>query len=67
MEVSNPKTRARIFAVFSPGFSAGAMLGTFIGGELSHPYDRLPWLLGGGVRFFRQWPYALPCLFDGAL
>ena len=67
MEISNPKTRARIFSFFSPGFSVGAMLGTFIGGELSHPYDRLPRLLGGGLEFFRRWPYALPCLVNGAL
>ena len=38
------------------------MLGAFIGGELAHPYGRLPWWLGGTSEFWRRWPYALPCV-----
>jgi hypothetical protein len=53
--------------VFSPSFSVGAMVGSFMGGELSHPYGRLPWWLGGTVELFKEWPYALPCICTGAM
>lgn len=59
-EISNPSNRSRIFAIFSPSFSIGMLIGTFMGGQLAHPYGRLPWWLGGTSEFWRQWPFALP-------
>ncbi|CAD6573943.1 MAG: hypothetical protein TREMPRED_000968 [Tremellales sp. Tagirdzhanova-0007] len=61
-EISSPENRAKVFSIFSPSFSVGIMLGAFIGGELAHPYGRLPWWLGGTSEFWRRWPYALPCV-----
>lgn len=66
-EISTPATRARIFSVFSPSFAVGAMIGSFMGGELSHPYGRLPWWLCGTVELFKDWPYALPCIGTGIM
>ena len=62
-EISNASNRSRIFAIFSPAFSMGMLLGTFMGGQLAHPYGRLPSWLGGANEFWRQWPYALPNVF----
>jgi MFS family permease len=56
-EISNPSNRNRIF---SPSFSAGMLVGTFLGGQLAHPYGRMPSWLGGTSEFWRAWPYALP-------
>ncbi|RXK37787.1 hypothetical protein M231_04943 [Tremella mesenterica] len=61
-EISNPVNRDKIFAIFSPAFATGTMIGTLIGGELAHPYGRLPHLLGGSSEFWKEWPYALPCV-----
>jgi len=59
-EISNPSNRNQIFSIFSPSFSAGMLIGTFLGGQLAHPYGRMPRLLGGTSEFWRAWPYALP-------
>lgn len=59
-EISNPSNRNRIFSIFSPSFSAGMLVGTFLGGQLAHPYGRMPSWLGGTSEFWRAWPYALP-------
>jgi len=66
-EISTPANRARVFSIFSPSFSVGLMLGTFMGGELAHPYGRLPWWLGGTSEFWRRWPYGLPTTVSAGL
>ena len=66
-EISNPMNRAKIFSIFSPSFSVGIMLGTFMGGELAHPYGRLPSWLGGTSEFWRRWPFALPCVVSAGV
>ncbi len=45
-----------------PHSAWGFLVGTFLGGELTHPFGRLPWWLGGTSTLFRDHPYALPCL-----
>ena len=61
-ESSTKTNRARAFAIFAPVFSVGMMIGQLIGGELSQPYGRLPWWLGGTYELWRKWPFALPCV-----
>ena len=61
-EICHPGNRAKVFAIFSPGFALGAMAGNLIGGEFSHPWHRLPRWLGGRTQLYRDWPYALPCV-----
>lgn len=61
-ELAYPSTRTRIFSTLSPAFGLGFLVGTFLGGELTHPYGRLPWWLGGTTSLFKDHPYALPCL-----
>ncbi|ORX40689.1 major facilitator superfamily domain-containing protein [Kockovaella imperatae] len=61
-EICHPGNRAKVFAIFSPGFALGAMAGNLIGGEFSHPWHRLPAWLGGATELYRDWPYALPCV-----
>lgn len=62
VEASNLNNRAKIFAIFTPTFALGGMIGTFLGGELAHPYGRLPSWMGGNSSFFQTWPFLLPCL-----
>ncbi|RXK37788.1 hypothetical protein M231_04944 [Tremella mesenterica] len=66
-EISTPYNRDAIFAVHSPSFATGYTIGTLIGGELTHPFGRLPGFLGGNNEFWRRWPYALPCCVNGGL
>jgi MFS family permease len=66
-EISTPQNRTRLFAIFSPSFSIGIMVGTFLGGDLAKPYGRLPGWLGGKNEFWRDWPYALPCLTSAGM
>ena len=61
-EMAHPSNRDRIFSLMSPAFSTGFLIGSFLGGELTHPSGRLPWWLGGTFELWRRWPYALPCL-----
>lgn len=50
-----------MFSILSPAFGIGFLISTFLGGELAHPYGRLPWYLGGTVELYRDHPYVLPC------
>jgi hypothetical protein len=43
------------------------LFGTFLGGELAHPYGRLPSWLGGASEFWRRHPFALPCILVGVI
>lgn len=66
-EICHPGNRAKVFSIFSPGFSMGAMVGTFLGGELAHPYGRMPWWLGGTTELWKRWPYGLPCVVTAGM
>ena len=61
-ELSNASNRDRVFAIYSPIWIGGFMLGTLIGGELAAPYGRLPEVLSGRWEIWETHPYALPCL-----
>lgn len=66
-EVANPNNRSKVFSIFSPAFSIGNLFGAFLGGELAHPYGRLPWWLGGTIEFWKRWPFALPSVVIAVL
>jgi len=42
-------------------WAVGSTIGPFAGGSLSRPYDRFPGLFG--YKFWKDYPYLLPCLF----
>lgn len=66
-QACNIHNRARVFALYSPSFALGGMISTLLGGELTHPYGRLPRWLGGSSDFLHRWPYALPCMVTAVL
>lgn len=66
-EISTPSNRTNIFSILSPSFSIGMLMGTLLGGLLAHPYGRLPAVLGGSAEIWRDWPFALPCVFIAAI
>lgn len=66
-EITDSSNRAFVFSIYSPMFSVGAILGTTIGGQLAHPYGRLPVWAGGDSEFLKEWPYALPSFACAAL
>nr|XP_018260991.1 uncharacterized protein I303_06708 [Kwoniella dejecticola CBS 10117]OBR83149.1 hypothetical protein I303_06708 [Kwoniella dejecticola CBS 10117] len=59
-ELSHPTNRSFIFSFWGPLYSLGTVFGTFLGGLLAEPYDKVPWFLGGEAQIWRDWPYALP-------
>jgi MFS family permease len=61
-EISDMSNRTRLFSILSPAFGIGFLMATFLGGELAHPYERLPWWLGGSIEIYKDHPFALPCL-----
>ncbi|WVQ80752.1 hypothetical protein IAT38_002857 [Cryptococcus sp. DSM 104549] len=67
VEISHPSNRARVFAIFSPAFPVGEVIGSLIGGGLANPYGRLPRYLGGALSLLKEYPYALPCLASSSI
>lgn len=65
-EHSTPKTQARAFSHFAFAGNIGILFGQLLGGLLAEPADRYPKLFGG-VRFFVNYPYALPNLTVSAI
>ncbi|ODO05920.1 hypothetical protein I350_04981 [Cryptococcus amylolentus CBS 6273] len=61
-EISHSSNRSRIFAIYSPMLSLGVIIGNLIGGELAKPYGKLPWWMGGSMKIWQHFPYALPCV-----
>ncbi|KAK4044448.1 major facilitator superfamily domain-containing protein [Parachaetomium inaequale] len=65
-EHSTSKTQARAFSWFAFTGNMGILFGPLIGGTLADPARLYPGLFGN-VRFFLDYPYALPSLTVGVL
>lgn len=60
-EITNTHTQAQAFGFIPIVWSAGSTVGPLLGGFLSSPAERFPgWF--GGVKFWMDHPYFLPCL-----
>ncbi|CAE6466404.1 unnamed protein product [Rhizoctonia solani] len=59
-EITDETNRGIAFAYLSLCWSMGSLLAPALGGFLSHPAERYPFVFGYGL--FRQYPYLLPCL-----
>ncbi|KAL2127590.1 hypothetical protein VTI74DRAFT_10453 [Chaetomium olivicolor] len=65
-EHSTSKTQARAFSWFAFTGNLGNLFGPLIGGALANPARLYPRLFGN-VRFFLDYPYALPSLAVGVI
>ncbi len=65
-EHSTSKTQARAFSWFGFTGNLGILFGPLIGGALADPARQYPSLFGN-LRFFLDYPYALPSLAVGVL
>ncbi|KAK4105925.1 MFS general substrate transporter [Parathielavia hyrcaniae] len=65
-EHSTSKTQARAFSWFAFSGNLGLLFGPLIGGALADPARQYPGLFGN-VRFFLDYPYALPSLVVGVI
>ena len=65
-EHSTPETQARAFSWFAFGGNIGLFIGPIIGGALADPVEQYPGVFGG-IRFFEQFPYALPGFVIGGI
>ncbi|PNY29727.1 peptide/nitrate transporter [Tolypocladium capitatum] len=63
---STPETQAVAFSWFAFAGNVGLLLGPLIGGVLADPANQYPGLFGG-VKFFADYPYALPGFVIGAI
>ncbi|RAL67646.1 hypothetical protein DID88_008395 [Monilinia fructigena] len=63
-ENSTKKTQARAFSYFSVAGNMGILIGPLIGGALSEPAKQYPSIFGG-VKFFEEFPFALPTICTG--
>ncbi|KAK7755117.1 hypothetical protein SLS62_002932 [Diatrype stigma] len=66
-EHSTPRTQARSFSWFAFAGNLGIFLGPLIGGALADPAGQYPNSVFGGVRFFEEFPYALPSIVVGCI
>ncbi|EXJ65364.1 hypothetical protein A1O7_01705 [Cladophialophora yegresii CBS 114405] len=65
-ENSTPQTQARAFSFFAFTGNLGIFLGPAIGGALSKPATVYPSVFGK-IKFFRDYPYALPTFVTGSI
>ncbi|KAH8705243.1 major facilitator superfamily domain-containing protein [Talaromyces proteolyticus] len=65
-ENSTPKTQARAFSYFALFSNLGICVGPLLGGVLLRPAEQYPSLFGN-VRFFKDYPYALPTFATGSI
>ncbi|KAJ9606348.1 hypothetical protein H2200_009309 [Cladophialophora chaetospira] len=65
-ENSTPETQARAFSIFAFTGNLGLFLGPVIGGVLAKPATEFPSIFGN-IRFFHDYPYALPTLVTGSI
>ncbi|KAM5351127.1 hypothetical protein ACJ41O_003850 [Fusarium nematophilum] len=65
-EHSTPETQARAFSWFAFAGNLGIFLGPILGGALADPAHQYPGAFGH-VRFFRDYPYALPGFVTAAI
>ncbi|CCM04325.1 uncharacterized protein FIBRA_06496 [Fibroporia radiculosa] len=63
-ELTDSTNMAQGFALMPVVWSAGATIGPFIGGQLAKPHDRWPHLFTN--RFWKEYPYFLPCSVSAA-
>ncbi|KAG6860740.1 hypothetical protein C0995_008004 [Termitomyces sp. Mi166 len=63
-ELTDSTNRAEGFAFMPVVWATGATLGPLMGGTLSKPAERFPYMFGG--RFWKEYPYFLPCLATSA-
>ncbi|KDQ59071.1 hypothetical protein JAAARDRAFT_128086 [Jaapia argillacea MUCL 33604] len=59
-ELTDSTNLARAYAYMPIAWSTGGTLGPIIGGALSRPAEQFPELFGRS-KFFKQYPYFLPC------
>ncbi|KAI5465393.1 major facilitator superfamily domain-containing protein [Mariannaea sp. PMI_226] len=65
-EISTTQTQARAFSWFAFFGNMGIFVGPILGGVLASPAEQYPGLFGR-VRFFKDYPYALPGFVTGAI
>ncbi|OCT54540.1 hypothetical protein CLCR_00814 [Cladophialophora carrionii] len=65
-ENSTPQTQARAFSFFAFTGNLGIFLGPAIGGALAKPATVYPSIFGK-IKFFRDYPYALPTFVTGSI
>lgn len=63
-ENSTKSTQARIFSWFAFASNLGIFVGPLLGGALAKPAEGWPGLFGG-IKFFEDYPYALPTMVTG--
>lgn len=59
-DITGEGNRGKAFALLSLTWWTGVMIGSLIGGMLSHPVERYPKLFGH-VSLFKERPFFLPC------
>ncbi|EXJ71115.1 uncharacterized protein A1O5_06108 [Cladophialophora psammophila CBS 110553] len=65
-ENSTHKTQARAFSFFAFTGNLGIFLGPLLGGALASPATEYPSVFGH-IKFFREYPYALPTFVTGSI
>ncbi|KAF8513960.1 MFS general substrate transporter [Gautieria morchelliformis] len=63
-EMTDETNQAQAFSFLPLVFAAGVTVASFIGGSLSHPYERFPSVFGRS-KFWKAYPFALPCFVSG--
>ncbi|KAF8518066.1 MFS general substrate transporter [Gautieria morchelliformis] len=63
-EMTDETNQAQAFSFMPLVFTAGVTVASFIGGGLSHPYERFPSVFGWS-KFWKDYPFALPCFVSG--
>ncbi|EJT97729.1 MFS general substrate transporter [Dacryopinax primogenitus] len=65
-EMTDETNEARAFPLYSLMWAVGCIVGPSIGGTLSRPADNFPSIFGG-VPFWEEYPYFLPCLCSACI
>ncbi|KAJ9059625.1 hypothetical protein DSO57_1000582 [Entomophthora muscae] len=59
-EITDHTNRADAFSYVALTFGIGLIVGPVLGGFLTNPAVKFPWLFGN-MHFFKEYPYFLPC------
>ncbi|KAF8574984.1 MFS general substrate transporter [Ramaria rubella] len=59
-EITDETNQAKAFGFIGLAFLGGMTVASFMGGVLTHPYERFPSIFGHW-QFWKSYPYALPC------
>ncbi|KAK4685574.1 hypothetical protein P7C73_g4573, partial [Tremellales sp. Uapishka_1] len=65
-DITDETNATDAFALYGLVWTVGTIIGTSLGGTLSHPYENLPALFGG-YEILRVHPFFLPCLTSAGL